>query len=82
MEPIKALLFTSSTCIPCGVVKAYLNELETEEGYPVDVVAQESLDNRFIDFRIRSVPTLVDLESDKRFVGAEAILAHLKTKYK
>jgi thioredoxin 1 len=74
-EGVKILFFTAPGCGPCSVVYPILEGLGKEN--PSLVIQKVSIDleentKMSLDFRVRSIPTVVFLKNgkeEKRFVG-------------
>lgn len=73
------LKFTSPTCQPCKELNRQIQEtfaqVELEE---VDVTKNHDI---VMEYGVRSVPTLVNTDTEEKFVGLEPILGYLREQY-
>lgn len=73
------LKFTSPTCQPCKELNRQLKEgwdgIEFEE---IDVTRNPDI---VLEYGVRSVPTLVNVDTGEKFVGLEPILGYLREQY-
>jgi hypothetical protein len=70
------VLFTGQNCNPCETVKSMLAQSSLPEGTSLEIV-DASIDTRVIDYVVRSVPTLVNVETKEQTTGVFNIVKKL-----
>ena len=73
------VLFTGENCNPCNTVKSMLVNTSLKPGISLEIV-DASLDERVIDFAVRGVPTLVDVDTGVKTTGVFEIVKQLAQK--
>jgi thioredoxin-like negative regulator of GroEL len=63
---MKVLRFTASWCGPCKALAKTLEEVETN--IPIDVIDVDERTDLALEYGIRSVPTMVMLDSNNQVV--------------
>ncbi len=69
----KVIRFTASWCAPCKALASILEEVKTD--LPIEVVDIDQNKELAIQYRVRSVPTLVLVDENKelkRMTGVQA----------
>lgn len=69
----KVIRFTASWCAPCKALASILEEVKTD--LPIEVVDIDENKELAIQYRVRSVPTLVIVDENKelkRMTGVQA----------
>jgi thioredoxin 1 len=69
----KVIRFTASWCAPCKALASILEEVKTD--LPIEVVDIDENKELAIQYRVRSVPTLVLVDENKelkRMTGVQA----------
>lgn len=69
----KVIRFTASWCAPCKALASILEEVKTD--LPIEVVDIDQNKELAIQYRVRSVPTLVLVDDNKelkRMTGVQA----------
>ena len=89
---IKIVLFTSTTCKPCSVMKPILASVADELNIPLDMVWKESdKENSFNRYNVLSVPTFLIMKKQdgqylpiSSYIGtrSRAELVNLLTRHK
>ena len=74
------VIFTATWCGPCKQIKKCLELSNVEYGTNLDKITFVDIDNpnETIPLEIKSVPTLIDTESEKIISGANSIIDYLK----
>ena len=74
------VIFTATWCVPCKQIKKWLDLSNVEYGTNLDKITFIDIDNpnETIPLEIKSVPTLIDTESEKIISGANSIIDYLK----
>ena len=67
------VLFTGQNCNPCETVKSMLAQGNLPAGINLEIV-DASLDPRVVDFVVRTVPTLVNLDNKEQTTGVFNIM--------
>lgn len=73
------VLFTGENCNPCNTVKSMLAQTPLKQNINLEIV-DASLDERVIDFAVRGVPTLVDVDTGIKTTGVFEIVKQLTQK--
>lgn len=70
------VLFTGQNCSPCETVKTMISQSPLGEGVSLEIV-DAATDERVVDFVVRSVPTLVNLDTKVLTTGVFNIVREL-----
>ena len=73
------LLFTGEKCNPCTTVKTMISQTPLKQNITLEIVNAET-DPRVIDFAIRGVPTLVNVEDGVKTTGVFNIVKEITEK--
>lgn len=70
------VLFTGQNCNPCATVKTMLSQTPLKDGVTLEIV-DAGLDERVVEFVVRTVPTLVNVDTKQPTTGAFNIIKEL-----